>query len=755
MQLQILAPMIVFIWASVIVSLALFKLYQPDDLGRTRLGLECAVGRWNLSSESSYQNLLVISFLGLFLELALIRWVSSEIRVFAYFKNFVLIACFLGFGLGGWLCRRPVNLLAALIPLLTIAVLIKFPSQAWHNFLTVIPAFIGALSEVHIWGIPSFEWSWSALFTLLSSTAIIAPVFGLLTLIFIPIGQLIARCLEDAPNGVAGYSLNLLASLAGTLLFTFLCFHSQPPWVWFAIGGTLLLILVRTKRLLQLGVVVVFVICATLASLNLRPGSSEYWSPYQKLRLTPEFESGKLHLETNDSWYQHIVNLSPAFVAAHPEVFGGVPSEWTAYNVPYRFFPNPRSVLVLGAGMGNDVAAALRNNAARVVAVEIDPLIMALGRRYHFEKPYDSERVQPVLDDARSYLQKSSDRFDLIVFSLLDSHTNSSHFSNIRIDSYVYTLEAFESAKRLLAPDGLMVVKFAVLMPWIAGRLHGLLTSVFGTAPLEFQNDLDLSSHGSFFVSGSQTKVREALTDSRFASFIQQHGNLPKEQATLTTDDWPYFYQHEPGLPASVIAISVVLLLLCWLALTKTGMPVTFIQWHFFFLGAGFLLLEVQIISKMALLFGTTWLVNSIVISGVLLLLVAANLVATWQPQLPQRWAYAGLFLSLGVCYLVPMEIFFFHSLWLKATGAALVYCSPVFFAGTVFIQSFREAKFSGQSLGSNLMGSLLGGLLESLSLWTGLKALLVLVAVLYLASLLTFRLTSSGRSVAVSDAVS
>ncbi len=231
-------------------------------------------------------------------------------------------------------------------------------------------------------------------------------------------------------------------------------------------------------------------------------------------------------------------------------------------------------------------------------------------------------------------------------------------------------------------------------------------------------------------------------------------GTFRKKPATPTTDDWPYFYQHEPGLPASVIAISVVLLLLCWLALSKTGMGLTSIQWHFFFLGAGFLLLEVQIISKMALLFGTTWLVNSIVISGVLLLLVAANLVATWQPQLPQRWAYAGLFLSLGVCYLVPMETFFLHSLWLKATGAALVYCSPAFFAGIVFIQSFREAKFSGQALGSNLMGSLLGGLLESLSLWTGLKSLLVLVALLYLVSLLTVRQSSATRFKAVSDAV-
>src|SRR5260370_28374816 len=108
--------------------------------------------------------------------------------------------------------------------------------------------------------------------------------------------------------------------------------------------------------------------------------------------------------------------------------------------------------------MGNDVAAALRNGADRVVAVEIDPLILALGRRLHFEKPYGSPRVRAGLDDARSYLQNGHERFDLIVFSLLDSHTTSSHFSNIRIDNYVYTIAALAAARPLLAPDGALIV---------------------------------------------------------------------------------------------------------------------------------------------------------------------------------------------------------------------------------------------------------------------------------------------------------
>ena len=143
------------------------------------------------------------------------------------------------------------------------------------------------------------------------------------------------------------------------------------------------------------------------------------------------------------------------FVAGIFEATSGfaerAPVEWDPYNLPYRFAPSPKSVLVLGAGTGNDVAAALRNGAQQVTAVEIDPLILKLGRQLHFEKPYDSPRVTVVVDDARSYIQNSHEQFDLIVFSLLDSHTTSSNFSNIRIDNYVYTVEAMTAATEAAA----------------------------------------------------------------------------------------------------------------------------------------------------------------------------------------------------------------------------------------------------------------------------------------------------------------
>jgi len=470
-------------------------------------------------------------------------------------------------------------------------------------------------------------------------------------------------------------------------------------------------------------------------------GGSTVWSPYQKLHWAETRKDGELvayQLMTNDSWYQHTVDLSDRFILSHQEIFQGVQPAWNAYNMPYHFYPKPPSVLVLGAGMGNDVAAALRNGAGRVTAVEIDPMILQLGKKLHFEQPYSNPRVTVVNDDARSYMQNSRDRFDLITFSLLDSHTTSSHYSNIRIDNYVYTREALTAARKLLTADGVMVVKFQVGKPFIAGRLKSTLTNVFGETPVQFSVDRSFTvSPGTFFVSGDPQRIAAAIQEPGFRHHLETHSTIPIEAAPMTTDDWPFFYQHAPGLPSSVIVISLVLAGVCWFLMQRTAVPVSEIAWPFFFLGAGFMLMESQIVSRMALLFGTTWLVNSITISGLLFLIVGANMLERAGVRVPTNVAYGALFVSILVAYSVPVSALLSESLALKLAGAIVVLCSPVFFASIIFIRTFAAARFSGAALGSNLLGALVGGLLESLSMWIGLRSLLFLAMALYAAAYL------------------
>ncbi len=701
-------------------------------------------GRWQFSPETlggfSYRQLALVSVAGLFLELLMIRWISSEVRIFAFFKNFVLVACFLGFGLGCYLSRRPIHLSVMLLSLVTLAGVCSLPVPSLRHLVNGLPILMGAVSEVNIPGVPSLPLNAHTLLLLLGALCFVIPIFGLIAFVFVPIGQLVGWQLEHATHGITGYTVNILGSLFGIALYTLLCFLWQPPPVWFLVAALLIAWLFWNLPLWRWLSLLAFLVCIGLVSVGDPGGGATYWTPYQKLIVRPIKDRKEVvayEFVVNGGWLQRIVNLSPDFTASHPGFFGRTPLNENPYNLPYRFDPSPASVLVLGSGTGNDVAAALRNGAGRVTAVEIDPLILKLGRDLHFEHPYSSQRVHAVVDDARSYIENTSERFDLIVFSLLDSHTTSSYYSNIRVDNYVYTVEALRAAKKLLKPDGLLVIKFGVKTPWIAARLLGLIRAVFGDSFLQFGTGGSpyLVAGGTFFIAGSQQSLHRALSDPQLAAYVEQHTFSVSQVPTLTTDDWPYFYQHEPGLPSSVIVISLALILIGWRFLRQTGATLRSMRWHFFFLGAGFLLLEAQIISKMALLFGTTWVVNSIVIAGLMVLIIASNFLVAWRKRIPVIVGYVGIITSISIAYFIPLEDFFFSSIWIKALSATAVLCLPVFFAGIVFIRSFAQERFSSEALGSNLLGALVGGLLESLSMWTGIRSLLVLAVLLYLAS--------------------
>ncbi len=736
------------VFVSLFIALTLFQIYKPAVGKKPRRAWLFALELLPDGVHGTRQ-LLIISVLGLFLELLMIRWISSEITIFAYFKNFVLIACFLGFGLGAYLCRQPINMLSTLAPLVYFALLIKLPWQSLRTLVQSFTAMLGATTEVDIWGVPTVPWTLEPLSGLAVMLTVVIPLFALLSLVFIPIGQATARLMEGKSDGIKRYSLNIVGSLVGVLLYTALCLFYQPPPVWFAVAGLILVLCIQPARI-RIAAVAVFAFCAAMAYIPASNSSirailteglqsseiTTVWSPYQKLNWAATKLNGETvayQLMTNDSWYQYVVDLSDKFILSHPALFENVPPESNAYNMPYHFYKNPPAVLVLGSGMGNDVAAALRNGAESVTAVEIDPLILKLGKQLHPEHPYSNPRVTIVNDDARSYIQNAHARYDLITFSLLDSHTTSSHYSNIRIDNYVYTREAITAAKNLLSPNGVMVVKFQVGKAFIAGRLKATLRDVFGVDPVQFTVDQSFNvSPGTFFVVGNQERIQAAIHEPFLRHHIETHANVQMDDAPITTDDWPFFYQHAPGLPSSVILISIVLLVVCWNVMRRTAVPLSEMAWPFFFLGAGFMLMESQIVSRMALLFGTTWVVNSITISGLLLLIVGANMLESAGFSIPTPIVYSGLFLAILVAYLIPVSSLLLESRAERIAAAILVLCSPVFFASILFIRTFAAARFSGSALGSNLMGALLGGLLESLSMWIGLRSLLFVALLMY-----------------------
>ena len=717
------------------IAFSLLGLYA--EVGNTEKH-RTSFGSFELPLPFSYRQLFILSLLGLFFEMLMIRWLSSEIRIFAYYKNFVLIACFLGFGLGCALCRRRVHPIALAVPIIFFTVLVAAPIPGMHDAVLNLTTLVGMTSQAQIWEIAVPD---SLSYTALAVAIVaVAPLFACVVFTFIPIGQVVGAMLETAPRGLLGYSVNVIGSLVGIVLYTLICFFYQPPAIWFLVGAVLLgFVFLQQRKSLLVFAGSCLVVAAAL-TLWVSKVSSVYWSPYQKLALTAVWDNDEIvayWLNTNDSWYQQILNLSPDFLERHKNLTAGESPTWRPYDVPYRFMSSPQSVLILGSGMGNDVAAALRDTNARVTAVEIDPLILELGEKLHFEKPYQSPRVQIVNDDARSYIQNSHNKFDLIVFSLLDSHTTASSFSNIRIDNFVYTKEAMSRARELLNPDGLMIVKFQVNVDWIGERLSGLIQQVFHAPPFEVAAVSRYGTGGNFYIIGSPEAMRRVSQDPSLPNLPRM---APVSHMTLTTDDWPYFYQKERGVPAAVLGMSGFLICFTWYLVRRllgTGHQKISQAWstHFFLLGAGFMLLEAQIISKMALLFGTTWVVNSIVVSGLLLLIVISNLIFERWKSYPLALPYAGIIVSAMAAYFIPLRALLFEHLSVRITIATLSLCLPVLFAGMVFIRSFSDARFSGAALGWNLIGAVLGGMLETISQATGIRALVLIAIGLYMGS--------------------
>ena len=157
------------------------------------------------------------------------------------------------------------------------------------------------------------------------------------------------------------------------------------------------------------------------------------WSPYYK--ITVKQQGTETVVEVNNIWHQSMAPVGTK------EYF---------YQWPYMVFGDTfKDVLILGAGSGTDVAAALKHNVASVDAVEIDPAILRLGKQGCTPTgPYSDPRVHPVADDARHFLRTTQKKYDLVVFALIDSLTLQSAFSGVRLESYMFTEESFRAVQQ-------------------------------------------------------------------------------------------------------------------------------------------------------------------------------------------------------------------------------------------------------------------------------------------------------------------
>ena len=164
------------------------------------------------------------------------------------------------------------------------------------------------------------------------------------------------------------------------------------------------------------------------------------------------------------------------------------------------------------------------------------------------------------------------------------------------------------------------------------------------------------------------------------------------------------------------------------MAARSAGIPLRRFSPHFFLLGIAFLLLETRSLVTFSLLFGTTWLVNSLVFFAVLvsvLLSILINGRVRFQNPIP---LYAALLASLVVAFLLPADRLLIEPIWLRYLAASVVAFAPIFFANLVFSHSFRDTWTADMAFAVNLLGAMAGGALEYLALITGYQALLIVI---------------------------
>ncbi len=671
-----------------------------------------------LSTQTKLRSIVLVTMLSLLLELVLIRWLASVFPVYSFYKNFTMLACFLGLGAGYAVAEKQPCAPAIVLPMLAL--------------------FVGVITLLRYDAGPAyliFSVGWLSTFDV--------PVYFLLGASFIicacicyPVGQLCGKLLHSS-NSLNAYSLNLIGSALGVAALFVMSLFWLPPVIWFALTGAIMLLFVLSRDdFMPVGIASFCVLLAILA-WPVQPETQRIYSPYQLLERTAKAD-GLMQILSGGSYYQKVYDFAENKRAQESAADRYVRAY---YEFPYNFRKNPERVAIVGAGSGNDAATALRMGAAHVDAIEIDPAIAFLGTKYHPERPYDDPRVNLSINDARNFFRTANQQYDLIVYGVLDSHTALSHASNLRVDSYVYTREGIGEAFRLLRPGGVLSISFTLVNDALGFKLSKILRELPGAGkPLAVRVGYDSARTTAFVVrKGQPVTMPDAHA---FASVgftdVSDYFAQPYPESAIPTDDWPFFYMVERAYPVTYMIALAMILLLSYFFVRKTigfSDPIDRSYLPFFFLGSGFMLVETKAITELGLHLGGTWFVIAAAIMLVLVMAYLANLIVTRTPRSLAGAAYVGLFASLLVGYALATS----HGQWtfgpplMQLALSCLVLTIPLFFAGIIFSSLIGEASINiSTAFAYNLIGALFGGVMEYNSMYFGFAFLYLLALGFY-----------------------
>ena len=685
----------------------------------------------NLSKKERYLLIILAAGFSLFLELSIIRIHSSFIHFFSFFKNISLISCFLGLGIGYALKNYKIYSINWIYPLLTIQIIVLF----LLNQTPVSTLLINPIAERFAMGQDTAR-SVSHLF-LIYSFVLFIYLFN--ALCFVPVGHMIARLMKPV-EGLKAYSLNLIGSLFGIFLFLILSFLWFPPTIWILISYLIFLVINSKNKNKNIFSGFCVILVVTMLSSFVKDKKQTIYSPYQNISIqhltTP---LNPIIIQTSHLFYQALLNLSEDLnyeMSGRVEgnIFGhhvDVKHEREFYNLPYLISPLlPKKIMIVGSGAGNDVAAANRFNINMIDAVEIDPVIADLGKKYHPEEPYNKGNVDLYIDDARSFIKNNQNKYSAIIYGLLDSQTNLSSKGGIRLDSYVYTVEAFEEARNILKDDGVMYLSFFVQAPELGFKIFKMLEKTFGHKPLVLKSELN---DRYVFVAKNEKQSKLNINKLKYFKITKVFEQDQAYKIDLSTDDWPFIYMPSKVYPLTYLVIVILLVSSSIIFLNKIiKIKKNNFSFICFFLGAGFMLVETKCITEMAKIYGSTWMVTSIVIGVVLIMAFIANLLVIKKVRLNILQVYLLLIVSLFLGFLSSKTGFNIINQKIFNLFFPLILTLPILFSGIAFSKELSKIKSASQAISANILGAMLGGFLEYNSMYFGFSSLYLLAGFLY-----------------------
>ena len=698
--------------------------------------------------------LFVLSVLSLYLELLIIRWLAQDFRVFCVFKTFPLVTCFVGLGVGFALGK---DKYFGLTPMALLFFLAVSRVADWVGFSTIIFPSIGY-----------FQWQQlENLSTSLGLLHIAIVMVMLIVLLAGPFAVMVAigsrlGLLFNELKPLDAYCVNIGGAILGTLLFTACSFLGMPPYLQLMTAVIpLFFTLPASSRRNRVASALALIACLALSAWLpqvrtsfVAKGQEVYWSPYQRLDLSvlPALVTadGKTlsdvtgyHIGANRYGYQDALNVSQATVQHAQGAVGDSANLITQaahhYNVPYFLKNAPKDVLVLGAGSGNDVASALRAGAEHIDAIDIDPVIMSIGKRLHPEQPYSSNKVTAICDDARHYLRQCQKKYDLINFAGLDSFTIVGQGGSVTLCNYVYTKESLEQALKLLKPDGLLVLTFYKCNDWLSKRLYLTLQAAAGYPPLVTSDHSSPRWRWEVYLTGPEVQQNKVSLPAAAFPFANDPPPSGPNQRVMT-DDWPFIFITPAVFDWPYLLVVTEILLLSLFAGRKLLLAKSETRsWQLFFMGGAFMLLELQAVARLSLLYGATWLTSAVVILGILVMILCANFVIIKTgPNINQHLLYALLCLSVLTSYFLPVNAVLVWGVSFGNIGyliATLFTILPMALAGMIFSCAFARTVNSAQALAFNLFGAVVGAMLEPLSTQLGINAMALVAGALYVAS--------------------